>query len=190
MVNVDNVNTVSGHGAAKGVTIMAKATGQFVKGQAVTYIASWDDKGTSRFVHLTVHSCGAKQMVLVDDAGVKFAGCNFRPQTVQGDTAWYAEHNPGALQACGLVMPRMTDDEARAAAKVHGAGVAAYEKAAKEERIAVASAADYQYRNEPSTPGYIAAMRDGIAALNMEGRAVSAAEATAEVAARIAARAR
>lgn len=77
----------------------------FKKGQEVTYIASWDDKGTFYFRHAVVYSCGAKQMVLTDAATGAEMGRHFRPEA--GDLT----------DVCGFIggtFPRMTDEEATA----------------------------------------------------------------------------
>ena len=42
---------------------------RFNKGDAVTYIASWDRNGTFTFEHWTVYSSGKQQMVLVGENG-------------------------------------------------------------------------------------------------------------------------
>jgi hypothetical protein len=55
----------------------------FTKGQRVFFVRSLNRKGKFAVSPLTVYSCGAKRMVLVDDRGVKFAGHNFLPQREQ-----------------------------------------------------------------------------------------------------------
>ena len=55
----------------------------FTKGQKVTYIRDWDRKGTVTINQLVVHSCGKKQMILVDENGKKFSGQNFLPKNEQ-----------------------------------------------------------------------------------------------------------
>ena len=42
---------------------------RFNKGDAVTYITSWDGNGTFTFEHWTVYSSGKQQMVLVGEDG-------------------------------------------------------------------------------------------------------------------------
>lgn len=87
----------------------------FTKGQKVTYISNWDNKGTVKITNLVVASCGKKQMILVDEAGVKFQGANFRPQSEQ-----YSH---------GVVFPRLTTEEAEASALEIAAKIIAYEEA-------------------------------------------------------------
>lgn len=117
----------------------------FAKGQPVTFLSNWDRKGTVRIVNLTVHSCGKKQMVLVDDTGVKFEGRFFKPMTDQG-----------VLD--GVVWPRLSDAEAEAAALALGQVIIEYELAHAERCIA-----RYGY---PEAHGYTKAMRKGIAELH------------------------
>jgi hypothetical protein len=52
---------------------------KFTKGQPVTFLQSWDDKGTVCIHELFVYSCGRKQMILVNAEGEKFAGQFFSP---------------------------------------------------------------------------------------------------------------
>jgi hypothetical protein len=59
----------------------------FKRGQRVFFVRPWNRKGKFVVSVLSVHSCGAKRMVLVDDRGEKFAGCNFYPQRQQSN--WY-----------------------------------------------------------------------------------------------------
>ena len=54
---------------------------RFSKGDAVTYIESWDDNGTFTYEHWTVYSSGPKQMVLVGENG--FAKQRVRAQDKQ-----------------------------------------------------------------------------------------------------------
>ena len=70
----------------------------FTKGQKVTYIRDWDRKGTVTINQLVVHSCGKKQMILVDENGKKFSGQNFLPKNEQ---YWG-----------GVVVDRLEGDEA------------------------------------------------------------------------------
>jgi hypothetical protein len=56
----------------------------FAKGQKVTMLRDWDRKGTITIRQdLTVYSCGTKRMILVDEAGVRFAGAALVPQEQQ-----------------------------------------------------------------------------------------------------------
>lgn len=87
----------------------------FTKGQEVTLFVNWDNKGTVRIVHLTVHSCGKKQMILHDDNGEKFEGRLFRPTEAQ-------------IQF-GKVLPRVADAEATEIAHQIGAEIVAFQRA-------------------------------------------------------------
>ena len=55
----------------------------FKKGQPVHFINSWNHAAQVMVKRSTVHSCGSEQMILVDDAGVKFGGRNFIPKQQQ-----------------------------------------------------------------------------------------------------------
>jgi hypothetical protein len=124
----------------------------FTKGQAVHFLQNWDSKGTVRVIDLVVHSCGKKQMVLVDEAGQKFQGRNFYPTEQQF--------------ACGRVVARLAKADAIAAALALGAEIVAQERARMERQIA-----SYGY---PEEHGYTKAMRQSLAALH-EPRAIGAA---------------
>ena len=52
----------------------------FTKGQAVTYIVNFDDKGLFVFRQAVVYSCGKKQMVLTDAATGEEMGRHYRPE--------------------------------------------------------------------------------------------------------------
>jgi hypothetical protein len=123
----------------------------FTKGQPVTFLQNWDDKGTVRIVGLTVYSCGKKQMVLVDDVGAKFEGRRFYPGETQ--------------HSYSRVVARLTKDDAVAAALALGAEIVAAERDRKEQLIA-----RYDFGEQA---GYTKAMRRDIAALH-EPRAVEA----------------
>jgi len=74
---------------------VAKAD-RFTKGDRVTLFGSWDNKGTFFFTQATVYSCGGKQMVLTAiDTGAEL-GRHFAPNKAQP-----------------LIVPQMSDDEAR-----------------------------------------------------------------------------
>lgn len=62
---------------------MSKA---FKKGELVTYVASWDDKGTIYYVNAVVHSCGARQMVLTNEATGQEMGRHYRPEVGSVET--------------------------------------------------------------------------------------------------------
>jgi hypothetical protein len=125
----------------------------FTKGQAVHFLQNWDSKGTVRVIDLVVHSCGKKQMILVDEAGVKFQGRNFHPTEQQGISR-------------GRVVARLAKADAIAAALALGAEIVAQERARMERQIA-----SYGY---PEEHGYTKAMRQNLAALH-EPRAIGAA---------------
>ena len=76
----------------------------FKKGQEVTYICSWDNKGTVYFQHAVVYSCGKKQMVLTDAVSGVEMGRHYAPEV--GDVATVSGFNWGAT------FPRLTDAEA------------------------------------------------------------------------------
>jgi len=66
----------------------------FKKGDEVTFINTWDDKGTFSYTHAVVHSCGKKQMVLTGLDG-KELGRHFHP----------AFHMPGMMRPCYSAIP-------------------------------------------------------------------------------------
>lgn len=117
---------------------------QFKKGDLVTYLQNWDHQGTVRVLDLVVHSCGAKQMILVDEQGQKYQGRNFHPT--------------GEQWGSGRVWPRLSPEAAEAAALALGADIVERERARMEQRIAV-----YDY---PEDHGYTRAMRECIARLH------------------------
>ena len=119
----------------------------FTKGQQVTFLQNWDDKGTVRVVDLTVYSCGKKQMVLVDAAGAKFQGRNFRPTEAQHGFC--------------RVVAKLTQADATAAALALGAEIVAAERSRFDRNLTIPGCGD----------GYYNAMRRDIAALH-EPRAV------------------
>lgn len=84
-------------------------TRAFKKGQPVTEISDWDQKGTVGYRHAVVYSCGAKQMVLTCATTGAELGNHFRPEVATF----------GQLGT----FPRMTDDEAIAACLAAGAAV-------------------------------------------------------------------
>lgn len=120
---------------------MSKA---FTKGQPVTFLQNWDSKGTVRIADLIVHSCGAKQMVLVDEAGAKFEGKNFLPGREQ--------------YSYGLVVPRLSPEAAEAAALELGAAIVVAVRNRLEKAIA-----HYGY---PETDNYTKSIRQDIEELH------------------------
>lgn len=106
----------------------------FRKGQLVTVFFNFDRNGSVKVVNLVVHSCGKKQMILVDEAGVKFQGHNFYPTEIQ-----YPVNGMNAdlfASAAHVVKPRMTDDEATSFALTLGAQFAQTERETLERTIA------------------------------------------------------
>jgi hypothetical protein len=75
----------------------------FTKGQEVTILASWDNKGTVYYRDAIVHSCGQKQMVLTSAHTGEELGRHFRP--VLGDIEQARAFWLG-------VFPRMTEEQA------------------------------------------------------------------------------
>ena len=103
---------------------MSKA---FTKGQKVTYICSWDNKGTVAYRQAVVHSCGAKQMVLTDEVTGEEMGRHFAP--VLGSLDNIRSFNYGGT------FPRMSDDDAAALSLEVGAKVIEAVKADVEYRL-------------------------------------------------------
>jgi hypothetical protein len=124
---------------------MSKA---FNKGDKVTHIASWDDKGTVTYRNALVHSCGMKQMILTDEATGEEIGRHFAP--VLGSLE-------ESVRRCGVTFPRMTEEEAIAACLKVGALWVEAER----ERIAACRA---YYANERAS--YHAALDEDEAKLH------------------------
>lgn len=103
---------------------MAKA---FKKGEAVTYIADWDCKGTVYFRHAIVYSCGAKQMVLTDSTTGVEMGRNFRP--IVGEIIG--------------TFPRMSDEAAVTKCLEAGASIVASERARFDRCLAAGHGESY-----------------------------------------------
>lgn len=80
----------------------------FRKGDLVTMLSDWDSKGSVSVRDLVVHSCGRKQMVLVDGTGAKFQGAFFDPSGSMFRTR---------------VVPRLSVADAEAAGLAFAAGV-------------------------------------------------------------------
>ena len=115
----------------------------FVKGQEVTYISSWDGKGTFRFTHGIVYSAGQKQMILTDAVSGEEMGRNYRPYI-------------------GMVVgtfPRMTDAEATEACIKAAAGWLPTEIASHKRLIA------HNAKRYPDDKYYAASMETKIAEL-------------------------
>lgn len=85
-------------------------TKAFTKGQEVTYIASWDDKGSVFYRHAVVYSCGKKQMVLTDAVTGAEMGRNFKPEVGTTETRW--EGN--CVYSAGGTFPRVYGEELQA----------------------------------------------------------------------------
>ena len=117
---------------------------KFTKGQPVTFLQSWDDKGTVSIHELFVYSCGRKQMILVNAAGEKFAGQFFSPD---GNDARRQVH------------PRLGKAEAEAAAIALGNEIIAAQRAYMESKL--------------TNPAYhTESLHRGIAELLPDGRAI------------------
>jgi hypothetical protein len=107
------------------------------KGDKVTLFGHLNRKGGTYFKHMTVYSCGKKQMVLVDDAGEKFKGRHVQPD-------------------CPYVVARMSDEAALEQARA--LSVVDVWREAISLRLCLV-------RNPNASPGYIAATRREEAAL-------------------------
>jgi len=92
-----------------------RAAKAFTKGQLVTLIGSWDEQGTAYYRDAVVYSCGAKQMVLTDEATGEEIGRHFKPAVGDFDN--------------GGTFPRMTQEEAEAACLVVGTNVVVRQRA-------------------------------------------------------------
>lgn len=95
------------------------------KGNRLTQIASWNNKGTFSITQAEVYSCGKKQMVLNVAGSDECLGRNYRPGLDQGGFG----HN------CIFLFPEMTNEEAEAKALELGAGMIAHEIARLKDRI-------------------------------------------------------
>ena len=83
-------------------------TKTFRKGDSVHFIKGDLNEGLSATVRrMTVYSCGAKRMVLVDENGNKFAERELRPTEIQGEAGG---------RATALVLLGVTDEQATASA--------------------------------------------------------------------------
>jgi hypothetical protein len=80
----------------------------FSKGQLVTVIGTWDQKGTAFYRHAIVYSCGYKRMILTDATTGEETGSWRNPKV--GDVK-DAAGNGGHWHG---VFPRMSDAEAEA----------------------------------------------------------------------------
>lgn len=112
----------------------------FTKGEQVTLISSWDNKGTVTFRDAVVYSCGKKQMVLTDAVSGEEIGRHFVPERGSLDTV-------SAFNWQG-VWPRL--DRAQAEALCLEAGA----------KIVAAVREGLQQRRErwPDDAGYLAAL--------------------------------
>lgn len=100
----------------------------FKKGELVTYVASWDNKGTFYYVNAVVHSCGAKQMVLTDEATGEEMGRHFAPRIGDAETV--------SISNWGATFKRMTDEQAEALCLELAAKLPALWQAENERRAA------------------------------------------------------
>lgn len=125
----------------------------FSKGQPVTFISSWDNKGTFYYVHAVVYSCGQKQCVLTNAVTGQEMGRHFTPAVgVPVD---------GPMRFRGTVA-RLSDAEAEALCLELAAAYIAFETA------------DYTRRAENASyygEGYLKGMKARIAELH-EPRAI------------------
>lgn len=108
----------------------------FKKGQLVTVLKSYDDKGTVTYQHAIVRSCGVKRMMLTDEAtGNDLGDAFFNPKVGSLDSVtgynWYG------------VFPRMADIDAEAACLVVANKVVALRKARYLELISERGDAEY-----------------------------------------------
>lgn len=149
-------------------------TKTFKKGDRVTFYSNWDRKGTVKMTRLTVHAAGQKEMTLVDDAGVKYAGHHFRPQVLQAGHVLPTDDIRGYSE----VHHRMDDAAETALALQLGERFVAYERDHYARCL--------QMHTGPENDGYRKAITADLNGLH-EPRAISEAEAKAEVAAKLAA---
>lgn len=108
----------------------------FTKGERVTLIQSWDNKGTAAYRHAVVYSCGKARMVLTSEATGEEIGRNFTPARGNMESVaafnWYG------------VFTRMTDEDAAALCLDVGARVV--EAARAQYRACVARNNSPEYR--------------------------------------------
>lgn len=116
----------------------------FTKNQPITLFINRNNKGSVQVHDLIIYSCGKKQMVLVNEAGEKFTGANWRPQEEQS--------------SFHRVTPRKTVEEADAYATSLAQHIVASEKARMENCIS-----HYGY---PEEHGYTRTVRKNIADLH------------------------
>lgn len=134
----------------------AAAAATFRKGQLVTLFMNWDNLGAVRVADLRVHSCGKKQMILVDESGEKFEHRNWYP-TVKQLPADIETTLPSHVSGYEHeVHPRMTTEEADAFALVLGEQYRQYGITSKERTLAHHEAAGY------AGSGYRESMRASI----------------------------
>lgn len=88
-------------------------TKAFNKGDLVTYISSWDNKGTVVYRQAVVVSCGKKQMTLQTENGVMM-GRNYHPVA-------------GTTEGLGGTFPRMEGEELERVALQIAANIVASE---------------------------------------------------------------
>lgn len=126
-----------------------KTKAAFTKGQEVTILRSWDNKGTAYFINAIVHSCGKKQMVLIDAKTGEEMGRHFMPVLAN-------EENLGKACRYEATFPRLSEEEATRIGLKMGALVIS-------EEIAHAEACIRHYAGDE---GYEAAVRKGLATLH------------------------
>ena len=106
------------------------------KGDKVTYITSWDDRGTFAYTHAIVHSCGAKRMVLTNEKSGREMGRCFTPARLE---------SIDGLAAAGFrgTFPRLDDAQAQALCIAAGNLFVPQLRAQYERKIALANSASY-----------------------------------------------
>jgi hypothetical protein len=115
----------------------------FTKGQKVTLLQNWNCLGKVRVAQLTVHSCGRKRMILVDDAGEKFEGQFWRPRSDQGAfTEVHAQMAPEAAEEAALdlgarILASERERVSAALARAQGPALSSYATAMKRNLAAI-----------------------------------------------------
>lgn len=94
----------------------------FTKGEEVTVLNTWDNKGTVSFTHAVVYSCGTKQMVLTDATTGNEIGRHFKPVRSNGESL-----PVNASNGWELTFSRLSDEGATRICLELGASIVAYE---------------------------------------------------------------
>ena len=82
----------------------------FKKGQEVTFITTWDNKGTFAFQHGVVYSCGTKCMVLTDPTTGEEMGRHYAP--VVATLELMTNMREGGFWSWSGTFEKLTDAEA------------------------------------------------------------------------------